>query len=83
MSALTACSSQTPATDPVPNCGWDTSITAGQEALNDYLSSTELWLKTNPDLAPPAPMSKYWMGDCPNDGTNIGPPVEEAGDSSN
>lgn len=67
--------------DPTPNCGWDTAVAGGQAALNDYLSSTDVWLKAHPGETPPPPQSDFWMGDCPNDGTNIAPPIDEAGDA--
>ncbi|MDD2817189.1 MAG: hypothetical protein PHN51_00140 [Candidatus Nanopelagicales bacterium] len=79
--SIAACSNQVPATEPIPNCGWDTSVVKGQQALSQYLTSTDNWLKANPGATPPAPVSEYWMGDCPNDGTNVGPPIDEAGDS--
>lgn len=74
------CTSNKSAVEPKPNCGWDTSVADGQSALNDYLSSTDAWLRAHPGETPPAPQGDFWMGDCPNDGTNIGPPLEEAGD---
>lgn len=80
---LTGCSDTSNNVEPVPNCGWDTSVAGGQMALNDYLSQTDSWLKAHPRETPPAPSSTYWMGDCPNDGTVVPPPVDEAGDSPN
>ena len=81
--SLTSCSQQSSTTEPLPNCGWDTSVADGQRALNEYLTTTDEWLHANARATPPAPASQYWMGDCPNDGTNIAPPVDEAGDSPN
>jgi hypothetical protein len=78
---LVGCAPQESASDPAPNCGWDTAAPAGQLDLGEYLTSTDSWLRAHPDEVPPPPDSPYWLGDCPNDKTNIGPPVDEAGDS--
>lgn len=81
MLAVVGCASEGSTSDPVPNCGWDTSDTGGQLALSEYLTSTDLWLRAHPGEIPLPPKSQFWMGDCPNDGTNTAPPVDEAGDS--
>ena len=82
--SLAACSgevsSPTVETIEVVTCGWDTSTAGGQAALSKFLSVTDAWLTAHPGEVPAAPVSKYWLGDCPTDGVTQGPPVGE-GDS--
>jgi hypothetical protein len=78
---LGACSSEAKApvvkAEETVTCGWDTSAAGGQTALSDFLSETDAWLTRYPGEIPPAPESKYWLGDCPTDGVTHGPPVGE------
>jgi|GEM_PF-2675207 len=82
--SLVACGGEvsTPKVEAVEvvTCGWDTSAAGGQAALSDFLSATDAWLTEHPGEIPPAPVSKFWLGDCPTDGVTQGPPIGE-GDS--
>jgi len=79
--SLVGCSSDvgTPTSETIEavTCGWDTSAEGGQIALSAFLTETDSWLTAHPGEIPPAPASKYWLGDCPTDGVTKGPPVGE------
>jgi hypothetical protein len=78
---LTACSTEAKApnvkTEETVTCGWDTSKVGGQTALSSFLTATDAWLRLHPGEIPPAPVSEYWLGDCPTGGVTQGPPVGE------
>lgn len=66
------------APDAKVECGWDLSTTAGQDANAAYMNEAAQWIAERDPLStesPPAPTSKYWLGECAS--KPVPPPIDE------